>query len=289
MIARRGVALIVVLWAILLLATVTAAASSAARGSADVTSSIRAASIASAMAESGILASSTRLERALAELQNDSLARDAWLASIAGGGSDGGSGAPFDTDTLGDGVFATAVLDVSAQLDVNSAGAEGLYLLFRQFAPEGDARRTANAIDAHIRGNVAPAGSAEARDADILRARDSLVASLLGRPIDASDGPGVRRAIESLDELAEIPDVDVVLIGRVATLLTVDGDGNVNRSAAPRSVLAAASGSLVDRPTRLLVISRGWMRGSSLTRQIEAVYDLSGDELRLVRWREHER
>ncbi len=216
MIARRGVALIVVLWAILLLATVTAAASSAARGSADVTSSIRAASIASAMAESGILASSTRLERTLTEFQGDSLARDAWLATVA-------------------------------------------------------------------------AGSAEARDADILRARDSLVASLLGRPIDASNGPAARRAIESLDELADIPGVDVVLIERVAELLTVDGDGNVNRSAAPRSVLAAASGSLVDRPTRLLVISRGWMRGSSLTRQIEAVYDLSGDELRLVRWREHER
>lgn len=284
MIARRGVALIVVLWAILLLATITAAASSAARGSADVTAGIRAASVASAMAESGILASSTRLERSLVEFHDDSLARDALLAAITQNGS-----TPFDTDTLGDGVFATTVLDVSAQLDLNNAGAEGLYLLFRQFAPDGDARRTANAIDARIRGEVAPAGSAAARDADILRARDSLVASLLGRPFDASNGAGTRRAIESLDELADIPDVDVTLIARVAPLLTVDGDGNVNRSAAPKSVLAAASGSLVDRPTRLLVISRGWMRGSALTRQIEAVYDLSGDGLRLVRWREHER
>jgi hypothetical protein len=54
-------------------------------------------------------------------------------------------------------------------------------------------------------------------------------------------------------------------------------------------VLAAASGTLVDRPSRLLLISRGWRRDHVLTREIQAVYDVTGTELRLVRWREQDR
>jgi hypothetical protein len=79
------------------------------------------------------------------------------------------------------------------------------------------------------------------------------------------------------------------VLAQVAHLLTVDGDGSINRRAAPPEVLAAATGSLVDSPTRLLLIARGWHLGNQLTRQIEAVYDVAPDGLRLVRWREHDR
>ena len=78
------------------------------------------------------------------------------------------------------------------------------------------------------------------------------------------------------------------VLAQVARFLTVDGEGTVNRRAAPREVLAAATGSLVDAPTRLLLLARGWQRGHPLSRQIEAVYDVTENGLRLVRWREHD-
>ena len=75
----------------------------------------------------------------------------------------------------------------------------------------------------------------------------------------------------------------------LAADITVDGDGQVNRRAASRRVLAAATGTLVDRPSRVLVIARGWRLEHVLTREIQAVFDVSGAELRLVRWREQDR
>ncbi len=280
---RRGVALIVVLWTILVLATVTAAASSAARGSADVASAVRASSVARAMAESGIMASSMRIDRTLAGSTRDTVARDAFLLSL-----DANNATAFDADTLGDGIFATTIVDVSARLDVNSAGRDGWYLLLKQFTTDAEARAAADAIDARVRGLVPAIGSQESRALDSLRSRDSLVASLLGRGGE-SGSDRTQQRIESLDALLEIDGLNAALLERVAPLLTVDGNGQVNRRAASPQVLAAASGSLVDRPSRILIISRGWMRGSAITREIEAVYDVASDGLRLVRWREQER
>ena len=63
-----------------------------------------------------------------------------------------------------------------------------------------------------------------------------------------------------------------------------------NRSSGKQGhAIAAATGTLVDRPSRLLVIARGWRRDHVLTREIQAVFDVNGAELRLVRWREQDR
>lgn len=280
----RGVALIVVLFAILLLATVTAAASSAARSSASVTIAVRAASVSKAMSESGVLAASTLVERALGRIGNDTSARARYLAEIT---SEGGE--PFVADTLGDGAFSVVVVDVGARLDVNRAGREGWYLLLRAFTSDGEAGRAADAIDAWARGARPAPGSEDARALDALQSRDSLVAALLGRSAPPASGSDRVSAFETLDGLLEVPGIDAALLARVAPFLTVDGDGSVNRRSASPAVLAAASGSLVDTPTRLLIVSRGWMRGQPLTREIEAVYDLAPDGLRVVRWRERER
>ena len=284
---HRGVALIVVLWTILVLATVTAAASSAARGSADIASALRASSVARAMAESGIVASSSRIDRVLSTSTRDTLARAAFLQTLGALSLGTDDGTAFDADTLGDGVFATTIVDVSARLDVNAAGREGWYLLLKQFTNDAEAQAAADRIDGHIRGVQPPVGSAQSRELDADLARDSLVASLLGR--SGTVGAGSRRAIETLDQLLEIDGVSAELLARVSPYLTVDGDGNVNRNAATPQVIAAASGSLVDRPSRILIVSRGWMLGGVITREIEAVYDVAADGLRLVRWREQER
>ena len=272
--ARRGVALIVVLWSIAVLATITAVASQGARGSAEMTSNLRAQAIARSMAESGIIAASTLIDDSLRVLAQRIDARDAYLNTL----EPAADGAPaFLLDTLADGVLAVTVVDVSARLDVNTAGAEGLATLLASTTSRGAAEQTAARIDARIRGERSTSA------AETQRTRDSLAAALLGRETTMQ-----RRPFESLDALQDIEGIDFAALMRVAPMLTVDGNGTINRRRARPEVVAAASGSLVDAPTRVLLISRGWQRGHALTRQIEAVYDVADDGLRLVRWRERE-
>ena len=276
---RSGVALIVVLWTVVLLASVTAIASSAARSSAQVAANRRAESTARTMAESGVVAVTEFVNDSLAAFVGDSAKIDAFLARLEPTSSDA---PPLMQDSLSDGVFAVSIVDVSARLDVNMAGADGLAKLLRTATGDAEARQLAELIDARVRGEDLPESAAFDRDAEAKASRDSLGNALLGRPSQTH----LRHPFQSLDELLEIRGFDEKLLARVAPLLTVDGDGRVNRRAAPPLVLAAASGSLVDRPTRLLCIARGWQRGHALTREIQAVYDLADDGLRLVRWRE---
>lgn len=279
-------ALLVVLWTILLLTTITAVASSAAHSSADVAAARRAGSIARAMAESGIAAATARVDAILRLPPRDSLARFAALAGLEPAAR---RGLALASDTIGDGTFAVTVVDVSARLDVNEAGVDGWHRLLRNWTNDADARRIAVAIDARVRGEEGRGTNELRGDSRTLReqerSRDSLVAALLGR----STEPLRRRPFESLDDLLEVPGIEPALLERAAPFLTVDGNGTVNREAAPREVLDAAAGSHVEHPVRLLLISRGWMVGHPLTREIEAVYDIADDGLRLVRWRERDR
>ena len=285
---RRGVTLIVVLWTILLLTSVTAIASSASRGGADVTSAIRAQAIARAMAESGIVSAVSRIEGELRGAANDSAARLAYLDGLESTSARDG----LVADSLESGSFAVAVVDVAARLDVNEAGYEGWKALLTHPAVSrtavssgSDAESVARAIDARVRGDRSRElrRDAPGRADDERRQRDSLLSTMLGRSVQR------RRPFEELDALLEIPGVSPQLLEAIAPLLTVDGDGRINRRAAAPAVLAAAAGSLVDHPVRLLLVSRGWMRGHPLTREIEAVYDIADDGLHLVRWRERDR
>jgi type II secretory pathway component PulK len=269
------VALVVVLWTVALLATVTAVASSAARRSAELTVNLRAQAMARAMAESGVLAARALIDDSLRALGAGEQ-RNAFLSRLE---PEALGASPLVQDTLGDGIFAVTVVDVSARLDINSASEEGLSRLFATAGSPATAREMAHAIAMRVLGEEFTADDAA------LRARDSLTAVLLGREWS----PRQRRPFESLDELRDLPGADLRMLSQVAPFLTVDGDGRTNRRAAPREVLASAAGSLVDAPTRLLLIARGWQRGQLLTRQIEAVYDVAENGLQLVRWREHDR
>ena len=266
----------VALVTIAVLASVTAIASSQARQAASVVDNRRSQATARAMAESGVLAMRAQIETSLRAAGADSTQRDRVFDALVVG-----NGAVMQ-DTVGDGVFATAIVDVSARLDVNTAGAEGLQQLLATVAPPDEARRVADAIEAHVRGG----GSGNASDAmQQRRQRDSVAAVMLGRePTSRAMQP-----FTSLDELLTVPGMNAVWLDAIAADLTVDGDGRVNRRSASRRVLAAATGTLVDRPSRLLVIARGWRRDHVLTREIQAVFDVNGAELRLVRWREQDR
>ncbi|MBL0171421.1 MAG: hypothetical protein IPP90_11925, partial [Gemmatimonadaceae bacterium] len=148
--ARRGVALVVVLWTVALLATVTAVASNAARTSAAITANMRAQITARAMAESGIVAASAWIDDSLRALAGDAARRDAFLSRL----EPVVTGArPLLQDTLTGGVFAVTVVDVSARLDVNNAGADGLTRLFATVTSPPTARAMAERIDALVRGD----------------------------------------------------------------------------------------------------------------------------------------
>jgi type II secretory pathway component PulK len=289
--SRRGAALVVALATIAVLASVTAIASSQARRAASVVGNQRSQATARAMAESGVLAARAHIETRLREAGADSTRLDrAFDALMTGNGA-------VLQDTVGDGVFATAVVDVSARLDVNTAGADGLQQLLATVAPPGEARRIAEAIEARVRGDVsgdAPentsgviAGTTRANTEAMQQRleRDSVAAALLGRAPTSR----VMHPFSSLDELLTVPGMQSAWLDALAADLTVDGDGRVNRRSASRRVLAAATGTLVDRPSRVLLIARGWRRDHVLTREIQAVFDVMGAELRLVRWREQDR
>lgn len=258
---RRGTALLATLFAVTVLATVTAMASRGARSSASLTANRRAQTVARLMAESGVIAARAHIESLLRHAGNtddpDALQRtsdsgfDRLLATVST------SNAPVISDSLDDGVFAATVVNASARLDVNTAGREGLETLFRTVMDAGTAQRIAARLETRVRGD--------------------------------DRGEAVRHPFESLDEVEAFLGDDARWLVPVAEQLTVDGDGTIDRRHAPRTVLAAAAGSLSDRPTRLVIVARGWQRDAMLSREIQAVFAVQGAELRLVRWREMSR
>ncbi len=293
---RRGVALVVVLWTVAVLATVTALASSAARSSANVTDNQRALATARSMAESGVIAAIALVNDSLSVFASDSVRRDAFLNALDASGveasgasnpstsaASGGAAQPLVQDTLADGVFSVVMVDVSARLDVNNSDEKGLTTLWSTVTDAAEARAIATRIARRVRGDDAPTSDAfRSRDDEARATRDSLGAALLGKPTAMP----LRDPFESLDELLEIPGVTAEQLATLAPLLSVDGDGSINTRTASATVRRAATGSLVERPTRLLCIARGWQRGHALTREIQAVYELAENGLRLVRWRE---
>jgi type II secretory pathway component PulK len=155
--------------------------------------------------------------------------------------------------TLGDAEIRTVMVDASARIDINAAPEEVLTALLARAGNAVAAANTARAIRRHI---------------------DSI--------------PGQAQLLHSLDEAAALEGVDPAQLTRAAGWLTVDGDGQVNRASAAPEVLGVARGSLVDEPTRIVLVARGWQRGHPLTHEVQAVYAVQGNQLALVRIRERD-
>jgi type II secretory pathway component PulK len=118
-----------------------------------------------------------------------------------------------------------------------------------------------------------------------------VIRSRIDRGDAPTDGQPTRftRPFRSLEELRFLEDVPSNVLERAAPYLTVDGDGRINRRRASDTVLVAATGESVEEPSRLVIISRGWLDGHPLTHEIQAVYAISGADLVLVHWRERDR
>ncbi len=247
---RRGVALMLVLWLVVVLGAVSAGVVRATRSSVAIAGNSRAGLVARAAAESGIEAAVAAIEDTLAGLAG-SADRRAWLNSVAArvGG---------DAMALGGARFAVTVVDVSARLDVNAATEAALRTFFSQFT---DPPRAAT-IARSIRSRIEP------------------------QPGDSPAGLLAAATFRSLESLRTEGIVPADVLGRAAPYLTVDGDGSINQVTAPDTVRVAAAGELRDEPGRLLIVSRGWVSGHPLTCEIQAVYSIAGNRLVFSHWRE---
>jgi type II secretory pathway component PulK len=248
--ARPGVALMVVLWVIVFLSTITTGIVLTTRSNSEITGNYRAGVVARYAAESGITAAVATLEDSLAKLGEGGqrLQYVNRLERALG---------PAEQMELGAARFAVQLVDVAARLDINAANAAALTRLFSYFGAAIEAENSARAIRAYI----------ERSDAEGLQAA---------------------RTLESLEEAARIPGVSRQLLEAASRFLTVDGDGTINRMTASDTVMSAVGGDLRDEPSRILVVSRGWQDGHKLTHEIQAVYALNGARLTLVRWRERD-
>ena len=308
---RRGVALMLVLWLIVVLGTIAVGVAALVRSEANVVANLRARATARYAAESGIVAATWRLKQLLRTAQtprDQALVfrrLDRVLADVQEEGLGGGGGAAK---------FQVAVLDLNARIDLNSADEPMLLAFFGQFVDAREASGLVNALQDWKDGDdLVRAGGAEA--ADYARA---------GSPFRPTNRP-----MQRLDELTRIRGFSDSLAGVVAPYVTVHGDGRVNLNTAPVQVLTAITGigpagasllvsqrengdvftSLADvgrgrgldfsrlatMPKRVLFVSRGWEVGRPLTHEIQAVYDLDavrfaeGPRLILRFWTERDR
>lgn len=270
---RAGSTLALVLWTLVVLGAISLGVTRRTRSAVALASNARAQVVARYAAESGIAMAVRSIEAALAAAQ-DSAARVTLLNNL--------TPPPFAlaVTELGSARLDVAVEDVNAKLDLNFSDAEAVAQLLAEFGDAGAANRAAMAIRAHIGSGVTPD----------LPDESFPVGPVSGQLLQQRWGSGRgARYLTSLADLMSIREVDPQLIARAAPHLTVDGDGTTNRVSASAAVLRAAGGALVDMPSRLLVVSRGWLQGSSLTHEIQAVYAVQGNDLALVRWRERTR
>jgi len=304
---RRGVALMLVLWLIVVLGAIAVGVGALAREESNVVGNVRTRAAARYAAESGVLATRVRLQRALRAAQTPQgsilVLRRFTEPPVSG-----------REEVLGATRFQAVVVNLNARLDLNGADGPMLVAFLGQFVGAragalADALQDWRDEDDLVRPNGAEA-------AEYARA---------GSPFRPTNRP-----LAGLNELTRILGFSDSLATRLAPYVTVQSDGRVDVNAAPESVLAAvagvgpagarllvserAQGAIFDSPVmvwsvlrhvgnawgaadiahlttlprRILVVSRGWETGHPLTHEIQAVFDVDGPVLTLRFWTERD-
>jgi len=311
---ERGVALMLVLWVVIVLAAIASGVVVAARRQAALVAALRARAAARYAAESGVTAATSALQALFrgARSPEDRARVFGYLDDAA---------RSWGERPLGAARYQVAVADLGARIDLNSANPEVLRGLLQQFV---DADRAATLVDALEDWK-------DEDDAPREQGAEAADYATAESPFRPSNGPLLR-----LEELTRIRGFDDSLAAALAPYVTVLGDGLVNVNTAPEPVLAAipelgAPGAeflvgarrrgevwgsalatqqalrqagrgrrvretgLITMPERVLVVSRGWLDGTPLTHEVQAVLEISelyrpeGPTLRVVSWTERDR
>jgi general secretion pathway protein K len=294
---------VLVLWLMVLLGAVAASVVATTRTQSNALVNARARVVARYAAESGLVAGTTLLERRLAgayTAEQQLVALTDIERELAG----------LREVTLGNAHFGVAVVNLNARLDLNEAEPATLIGLFSRFVPLSNARAVVDALQ-------------DWRDPDDLVrpfGAEKEAYDRAGSPFVPSNAP-LRRP----EELRRVRGVTDSLAAAIAPYVTVDGDMSIDVNSASETVLAAIPGigpagarTIVSRrrqggvfesvsevqsllgatespvlrlavtPSRVLLVSRGWLAGHPLTHEIQAVYALVGQQLLLRSWRERD-
>lgn len=304
--SRRGVALVLVLWLVVVLAAITAAAVALSRSEANTVVAYRSRAVARAAAASGVEAAVALIRPDLARSEPE--AQAGLLPRVRGELDSRGAW------SLGTGRFQVAIQDLSGRIPINSADYMTLLRLFELTAGEDRAEELAARVTDWLDPDDSPrpGGGAEAAEYE--------AAGSPYRPLN--------RPFQRIEEVGRLLGVDDSLAAVLDTMVTVYGSGFVNVNSASAAVVQAATGmdpgtvnqlmgarpsagfsdleqvrAALGRtgfvpvsvaPSRLMVVSRGWAEGRPYTREVRAVVELrgwanpDGPEAAIIAWEERD-
>lgn len=178
---RRGFALMLVLWIVVILAAICTGVATATRRTTNYTIAYRARLVARYGAESGITATVAIVQDSLAML-TDGVARRDYLNELG-----------VHRFTLNDAEVDVAIIDIGSRLDLRMAAKSSLAKLFTYFTTQFDAEQYATAVHDYMHTHTVT-------DLDDLRAIRGIAPALMDRalPYLTLDGDGtINRATVS--------------------------------------------------------------------------------------------
>jgi general secretion pathway protein K len=300
---------VLVLWLVVVLGAVAASIVGSTQSESRILLNARARTLARYAAESGIVAG-----RALAQ-QRMTTAYSPAQHVLALNGIDRDF-AELQEVPLGNARFSVALTNLSGRLDLNQAEPEALVGLLSQFTTSRAARAIGDALqdwrdaddlvrpqgaekDAYQRSgsSYVPRNAPLNRLDEFRRVRgvtDSL-ASVLAPYITVNGDLLIDVNAATEPVLAAIPGIGptgaraIVAQRRAGGLFPsiAEVQSFLGRRYGARAAAAPVPGLAVS-PSRLLLVSRGWMSGHPLTHEIQAAYAVVGQQLRLQSWRERD-
>lgn len=298
-----------VLWLVVALGAVAVAVVGSTRRESGVLLNARARTVARYAAESGIVAAVALLHRRMTAAYGPA------QQVLALSGVDREL-TELQEVSLGNGRFTVALTNLSGRLDLNQAQSEALVGLFSQFTSSKNARAIGDALQDWRDADdlVRPEGAEQdfyrragspyvPRNAPLNRpdefrwvhgVTDSLARAVA--PYITVNGD-LRIDVNAAPErvLAATPGIGPT--GARAIEGRRRGGGLFTSVAEVQSFLGRRYGGPSDAvpvpglavsPSRLLLVSRGWMPGHPLTHEVQAAYAVVGQQLRLQSWRERD-
>jgi len=191
--ARRGVALVLVLWLLVILGGIGITVVGSTRDASRLAGNERARVGARYAAESGIEATVARIDDSL-RATPEGEERDTFLNALAAASTGG------DSTILGDERFAVAIVDASARLDVNAAPEANLARLLGYFTDAAHATSLARLVRQRVEGGSGRV-THPLRSLEELQAIDGMDARVLqlAAPYLTVDGDGTINATSASD------------------------------------------------------------------------------------------
>jgi len=293
---ERGVALMLVLWLIVVLAAIAVTVVAAAREEMNTLTNLRVRTVARYAAESGVVAARSALSQAF----TDAATQEQMVLAFPRLQTEFES---LGEQPIGAARFQVVLVDLNARIDLNQSDPTTLRNFLRQFVDPSTSEELAESLlDYRDQDNVPYPNGGEA---------DAYAAA--GSPFTPANRP-----LQSIEEVLRIRGFTEAVAEEIAPYITVRGDRRISVNSAQLPVLAALGSlgragaeAIVSRregagpitsitdlrtipglggnpqqqaiqlpiaviPTRVLIISRGWQPGHPLSHEIQAVVEIFG-------------